>query len=356
MGTPWYATREQVCRSLDIRESARNYAQVDECLAAATEGIHGAGPGGLRRIFYPVVATKYYPWPARQYGSTQRLWLDQPDQLVSLTTATAGGTSLTVANLLLEPANLGPPYSYVEVNRSTSTAFATGDTDQRALAFVGVWGYRLDTTTTGALAEALDASETAIDVTGAAAAALGVGSLFSVESERMIVTNRAWLTTGQTLITTALTASESSVTVNVTSSASFALGESLLLDAERVLVVDIVGNALTVKRAQDGTVLAAHNTGITIYGSRTLTVERGALGTSAATHADATAIVRWNPPALVNELCNAEACNMLLQRPSGWGRTTGSGDNQREFRGAGLKDLRERAFAAHGRAFRKRAV
>lgn len=352
MALPWYATREQVCRALDIAETARNYTQVGEALDSA----RGAVESLLLRKFYPMVATKRYNWPSGQYSTSWRLWLDQPDQLVSATSATAGGDTLTVAHLLPEPVNTGPPYSYIEIDRSTATAFRSGNTSQRAVTITGVWGYRNDTSTAGTLAEALDASETAIDVNGTAAAALGVGSLIAVESERMIVTDRAWLTSGQTIQTTALTAAANSVTVNVTTGSAFAVGEPLLIDSERMLIVDIVGNALTVKRSTEGSILAAHNTGVTIFVSRTLTVERGALGTTAATHADATAISRWDPPALVRELAAAEACNILLQRPHGWGRMSGTGENQREYRGAGLKDLRERARLAHGRMARKRAV
>jgi hypothetical protein len=127
------------------------------------------------------------------------------------------------------------------------------------------------------------------------------------------------------------------------------------LDSERMLIVDIAGNNLTVKRAWDGTVLAAH-TGSSIYAPRTLTVTRGALGTTAAIHTTAAAITCHVVPGLVRELCIAEATNLLLQGASGYARTIGAGDYTKESSGTGLANLRDQVYAAYGRKSRIRAA
>jgi hypothetical protein len=219
---------------------------------------------------------------------------------------------------------------------------------------VGVWGYRDDSQSAGTLAEALDASETGVDVTNSAA--IGVGSIIKVDDERMIVTDKSMLTTGQTLLTTALTASDASVGVNVTTGSAFAVDEMIMLDSEIMRITAISSNLLTVKRAQDGTVLAAHSTSTTIFAPRTLMVERGALGTTAATHSTAAAITCWKPPALIQRLTDAETLSILLQDSAGWGRMVGAGENARELRGAGLKDLRCVVEERYRRRLRKGTV
>jgi hypothetical protein len=344
---PWYATREDVLSAIDMQESARSAAQVDRALDSGARSIEGL----LRRKFYPWTGTRYFPWPAYQYARPWRLWLDQ-DEVISVSAFTAGGVTVDTADLFLEPVNSGPPYTRIEVDLSSSAAFSTGPTPQRALAVTGVFGYSADTEPAGALAEALDGTETAVDVTDSSA--IGVGSILLVDDERMTVTAKSMLDTGQTLQAD-LTASAADVSVSVTTGSSYAVGETVLLDSERMSIVDIAGNTLTVKRATDGTVLATHS-GSTIYAPRTLTVVRGDLGTTAATHSDATAITRHVVPGLVRELNIAEALNGLQQEQSGYARVVGEGDNAIEVRGQGLTGLRLDALDRYGRRARTRAI
>lgn len=345
----WYCTRESVKGALDSKLTARNDAQVDDAIEAASREVEGL----LHRVFYPWTGTRHFDWPTEGGGGRPwRLWLDA-DELVSVTSITAGGVPVT--SYFLEPANSGPPYTHVEVDLSSSSAFAAGATHQRAIAIAGVWaGCRIVEAPDATLAEALDASETAVDVT--ATATIGVGSVLRVDSERMVVTGRNWLDSGQNLGGSGLSAQANDVTVPVTTGSAYTAGEVLLIDAERMLVVDVAGNNLAVKRAWDGSVLATHANGADVYASRTLTVERGALGTTAATHDTAAAVVRWVPPALVGSLARAEAINTFQQEASAYGRTVGSGDNEREARGAGLKDIRDQAYTRHGRKARIRAI
>jgi hypothetical protein len=350
MITPWYASREEIKAELDVKETARSNARIDRALADATEAVHGL----CHRIFYPVVATRYFDWPNGQYARPWRLWLDA-NELISVTTLTSGGTTIAASDYLLEPNQYGPPYNRLEVNIGTSAAFSAGDTHQHAIAITGLFGYRNDETTTGSTAEALDASETGIDVDAATSATVGVGNLLRIDDERVIVTGRSNLDTGQTL-GAGLTNQNNVVTVTVASGAAFAAGEAILIDGERMLVEDIAGNTLVVRRAWDGSTIAAHTLGATIYAPRTLTVARGALGTTAASHNTAATVYRWDAPGPTRQLCVAEAVTSLLQGRSGYARTAGSGEYERETTGRGLKDLRERVYVSHGRKARTRAV
>jgi len=197
--------------------------------------------------------------------------------------------------------------------------------------------------TTGTLAQVTDSSQ------------IGVGSVIVAGTERMLVTDRAMVTTSQTQQSGLTTASNSDVALGVTDGTKYFVGETLLLDSERVLVVDIAANILTVKRAWDGSVLATHS-GATIFAPRNLFVTRGALGTTAATHLISAGISRYVYPAPVVELAVAEAVNTVLQKTSGYARTVGEGDNLRLASGAGLADLRAKVVSTYGRKARQRAV
>ncbi|MFF6781443.1 hypothetical protein [Streptomyces sp. NPDC012510] len=350
--TPWLATREEIKAELDVKETARSNARIDRALADATEAVHGL----CHRVFYPVQATRYFDYPGPQYARPWRLWLDA-NEVVSVTALTSGGVTIAASDYFLEPNQYGPPYNRIEIDLDSSAAFGGGDTHQRDIGVTGVFaGCPLVETSAGATIEDLDSSETGVDVDAATSAAVGVGSLLRVDTERLIVTGRSNLDTGQTLGGSGLTNANNSVTVTVQSGAAFAAGETILVDGERMRVDDIAGNSLVVTRAWDGSTLAAHSVGATIYAPRTLTVTRGALGTTAASHLTAATVYRWDAPGPARQLCIAEALTSLLQGRSGYARTAGSGEYERETTARGLKDLRERVYVSHGRKGRVRAV
>lgn len=338
----WYITRESVKRALDSAETARNDGEVDRAIDAASRSVEGL----THRTFYPEIATRYYRWPDPARARSWRLWLTA--DLLSVSALTSGGVTIPPADFFLEPNNYGPPYNVIEIDQASTAAFSAGATSQRAVSVTGEWGASGDEAPAGALAEALDAVETAVDVTNAGA--VGVGDLLRCGTERMIVSGRSMLTTGQTL-QTPVTASTADVLFAVTTGSAYNVNEVLLLDAERVLVVDIAGNNLVVKRAWDGSVLASH-TGSTIYAARTLTVTRGVLGTTAATHDTAAALYANSAPALVQELTLAETINSLQQASAGYGVTVSAGEGVREATGGGLGDLRQRCYVAFGRKAR----
>jgi hypothetical protein len=344
----WYCTREDVKRALDSKETARNDAQIDRAIEGATSVVEGL----CHRRFYPWTGTRVFDWPSRANQTPWRLWLNQYE-VVSVTSLTSNATTIASGDYFLEPANSGPPFSRIELDRSSSASFGNSDTPQHDISVAGWWNWPATTQRAGSLAEALDSSETSVDLTDASA--FGVGSILLVDSEYMLVTERAMLDTTQDT-QAALDNSKAAVTVAVTTGSAFHVGEVLLIDSERMLIVDIAGNNLTVTRAWDGSVLAAHLSGASIYAARTATVTRGALGTTAAAHSDATAAYVHVVPAQVRSLAVAEAMNTLLQESAGYGRTVGSGDNQREAGGRGLKALREDVYTAYGRKARSRAV
>ncbi|MFI2426509.1 hypothetical protein ACH5A7_20835 [Streptomyces sp. NPDC018955] len=351
---PVYATREDVMRALDIKLTARNAGQVDRALQSASRGVDGL----CHRRFYPETATRSFDWPDSQYRPSWRIWLDD-NELISLASITTGGVAIDPSNVVLYP-QVGPPYNRVEINLGSSAAWGGGNTHQLDVSMTGLWaGCPLYETQVGALTAAVaSTSVTTVAVDGAASALLGVGSVLRIDSERLLVTGRTMTDTGQTVGGAGLTAQANSVTIPVTNGAVFAVDEVLLIDSERMLIVDIAGNQLTVQRAWDGTVLAAHTANTSIYAARTLTVTRGALGTTAATHADAAAVVRWDPPGLIRDLTIAEAMNRVLQEQAGYSRTskTSSGAKSTAVETLSLESLRTQVYNEHGRKARHRGV
>ena len=354
----FYASRETVKAALDVKETARSNAQVDRAIEAASRQIEGS----LHRRFYPQFDTRSFDWPNSQRARPWRLWLDA-NELVSVMSMTSGGVTIPPSNLTLYP-DAGPPYNRVEIDIGSASAFSSGDTHQQSISITGVYaGCHLDEAPAGVLAGAV-ATIGATTVNVSDAAAVGVGDLLRVDTERMIVTGRSMLDTGQNLGAD-LAASAAAVTVAVTTGSEYAVDEVLLIGSERMLVVDIAGNALTVKRSWDGSVLAVHTAGADIYAPRALTVERGALGTTAATHLTAAPIARHVPPGPVVALCVGLSLAQVLGEQSGYARpesrsgssgtTSGSRPRTQEF-GVGLAALWKTAYASCGRKARIRGV
>ena len=161
-------------------------------------------------------------------------------------------------------------------------------------------------------------------------------------TEQMVVTDAVMLDTTADLNDT-LTADVNDETVTLDDATQVNAGEVVTMDSERMKIISISGNDTTMKRAWDGSTLAAHSSGINVFARRTLTVERIAVGTVAATHNNAAVLIKNVPPAPITSLCVAEALVLFQQEQSAYGRTVGSGDSQREARGAGLKDARKMA-------------
>ncbi len=360
MGRVFYCTREEVQDAFDVREAAHRSAQIDSAIASASDDIDG----WLNRHKHglaPRTATRYFNWPTYDYAAPYRLWFDE-NELISITSFSSGGIVLAPGtDYFLEPVNSGPPFTYAEINRGGSATFniSPSGTGQHSTVISGVWGINDDRKPAGTLVEALDASETDVDVSDASL--VGVGALIVVDSERMLVTDRSPLSVGDTL-QSGLTVAKNNNSFTLTAGTNVHVGETILVDSERMKVVDIVGNTVTVFRAYDGSVLTAHSIGATVYAYRTLRVERGALGSTAASHLISAPITQWDVPSLVRDLCKAEAMTRLEQEFSAYGARVFSDEAERDssgtdvISGRGLTDIRKACARRYKRKFRVRAV
>lgn len=342
----WYVTREMARAALDSRESAYNNARIDRCIESGSR----AAEGILRRRFYPEVATRYFPWP----DGTAVLWLDgDENDLESLTSVTSGGVTIPPGDVIPGPV-FGPPYDRLSLESGSAGTWFGGDDPENANAVTARWcGCAVVDVVDTTIVEALDSSETGVDI--GPSGLVGVGSILRVGTERMLVTGRTMLDTGQNTAGT-LTNSNADRSLLVASSAGFVADEVILVESERMQVLDIAGNILIVRRAVDGSVLAAHASGVDVYAPRTCTVLRGALGTTAAAHDTAAPVLVFEVPALVAELSLALALTALGQSAAGYAQFVGAGENEREASGRGLGEIRRQARAVYGRGPRVGAV
>jgi len=342
-----YASREDVKRAASSLSTAYDDARLDRALAAATRTVEG----DLHRIFYPLHATRYFRWPPSSPSRSWRLWLGQ-SEVISVDTITVnnGATTISANDYFLEPSDLGPPYDNIEIDLSSSASFSSSTSSQRAIAVTGTFsGDPGVDDAAGLLGAGVNASATAWATSDGSQ--LGAGSWLLCGTEYVIVTAVAMTTTATTLGGTGLASSAAAVTLTVTDGTLYHVGEILLIGAERLLVLGTTATTVIVKRAFDGTVLAAHSNGDTIYALRSLTVQRGSFGSTAASHSTSDSLTVHRPPSLVQEYAIALAQAQVGAGLSGYATSTRGGESANTGRGGSveLADLAARAKSAHGR-------
>lgn len=204
-----YATRDDVKARAGLADTADD-AAIDQVISAVSRLIDA----WCGRHFYAVFGTRYVT-PVL----ADRLMLPIGYDLLAVTTlkTDSGGnrsyaTSWAATDYDLEPIGAPdqvPPGPYWWLGRVAGGDYAFG-TAARNVQIVGKWGYYdVLETSSATLAEALDNSETGVDVS---------------------------------------------------SGAAFKVGQVIVIDAERMEITAISSNTLTVERAVNGTTAATHDT------------------------------------------------------------------------------------------------
>lgn len=341
-----YCTRERVAAAADITAAAWMDGEVDLAIEQGSRAVDKLCRRGdeTRPAFAPWYGTIEYDWPALNNNGTYRFWLG-PHSLLTIGTVTTGDDVAT-ASALGYPPQYGPPYEALDLDQSGDFTFTTASgVGQRSLAIAASTWCATPINELTMAAWTLTTSLGSSDVSAALLADIGVGSQIRIGTERMIVNDRTWALAGDTAT---LTASMSDSALAVTDGTDYVRGDTLLIGTERVRVRDIAGNTLVVQRATDGSALAAH-TSTAVYALRTCGVTRGALGTTAAVHTAGDSVYVYRYPAVVEQLTVAYALDQLAQETSGYARTIGSGDGERNASGGGIKRIEERVLGAYGR-------
>lgn len=353
----WYTTRGRIYESLEVTETARARKLVDRLIASSSRGIEGL----LRRRFYPETKTLSFDWPNLSAAPPWEIQVEGDNEIVAVNSITSGGESISTADVLLRrwDEKPEPPYQIVQINQTSNAAFSSGPTWQQAIGLNVITGFNPTDLSfvDGLLSAGIDDNDKSFVIGPTAEAELNVdvGSLIVIGSERMQVTNRRMSDVGTNTAGT-LGDNQSDELLAVQDGTKFVVGETIQVDAERMRIDEITGNNLTVTRAWDGSTLDEHLTGVDIYSPRTFTVQRGILGTTAATHSLGASITCHRFPDLIEELAEAETIVAIEQSASAYARVVGVGQSARESVGKGLEDLRNRAILRYGRVSRSAAV
>ena len=372
---PAYCNRDDVKRALDIEGiTATSNDRIDRALATVADTIEGQ----MHRVFYPLDTARPLDWPNYEYAYPWQLYFNQWDLVVATLVESPKGTSIALNKLFLEPVNRKPgfPFEWLEVDRSTNAGWGAGATPQHSIWITGTWGFGADTDPAGTLTASIASGDATLNVSDSSLSGVGdilvldpgtssapfptypgtAGAVGAPTGERVLVTARAAVTTGLTQSGSGCTsASSEDSALQTTGSGTLNPGEVIVLDQERMLVQEVISGVATVKRAWDGTYLAAHS-GATVNAYRQLSILRGQLGTAAASHSNGATVARHRVPSLIRDLSIAECLNQVLQEGSGYARTVGAGDTAIPAPGMGLAEKWDEARATYGRKARKLAI
>jgi len=345
----FYATREQIKHAGDIKGPDQD-AQVDRHIEAASRHIDRIL--GLREgVFIPKTQTRNFEWPQDaavedRHRNGYTLYLDE--HLISISGVTRDGdtaTAIPTADIFLEPANEGPPYTRLELDRSSTDANATfastiSTTNQRAVRVAGSWGYKSATEAAGTVSSGLASDAAATSFVCSNSGLIDVGDTLLIESEQVFVSGRAFAALGAILVNDAsITADVTDNTITVDGSHGLVAGEIIKLDSEEIYIASVATNVLSVIRAYNGTTLAAHADDTAVQVARTLTIVRAQNGTTGATHANASAVNKYAVPKDVNEYVIARALHTFRQDEGGWTGAIGTGESTIEMKGRVLTAL-----------------
>lgn len=312
---PMYCTREQVKSAINVTAPGYVDDQIDREIRTASLIIDG----DLRRpraCFWPVTDTRYFDWLDHQHSLTWRLWLNGNDLAAAPTKVLSGGVDITSGVLARNGVGDSiPPFSSLEVDLNTDATFMATSSYQRAIAVTGLYLACPPDEADGGVLSALGTT-TASTATLSDSNLVGVGSVIRVDTERMAVTGKTFAASGLT-IQADLAASHAGQLVSLGSSA-VAAGETLLVDAEQMRITAVAGTNAIVQRAVNGSTLATHTTGAAVYLDRSVTLLRGALGTTATTHALNAPIFVHQVPSPAQTLAVAETLRLLGLERAGY--------------------------------------
>jgi hypothetical protein len=350
-----YATREEVLRALDVQPTQIDYLRVDR----TTENSRDAIEALCHRRFYNVIETHYFDWPNYQYAYPWRIWFDAAelaDVTVNVPVVTTGGSVIPNSQIFwgngIYPS---APFTYIELNRSTSAAFGVSSTPQRDVAITGTFGYWAKTFDGTNLAAAIS-STTSTTCTVSSSVNPGVGDVMTVDSESMLVSDRNFVDSTFAQSGSGCSTANNGDAVLTTTGGTFFAGETLLLDSEQMLILNAnPAGTYTVKRAFNGTILSTHSSS-EIYVGRQLVLIRGFGGTTAATHLSNAPVNISLVPPLIKTLAIAEAANAILQETSGYSHEVGESGAGMAATGGQLDDLRDQAYQQYGRKARRRVI
>src|SRR5258706_168548 len=148
-----YASREDVQRAPDFRTTAQGSRQVDRAIQSASDLIDAE----LHRVFYPRDTTYKFDWPDSLGPPPWRFWFNQWGLVSATLVESPRGPTTSGGNVIFRPVNRKPggPFTYMELDISSVSAFQAAATPQQAIWVTGTWGFTADPAPAGTLAAAI---------------------------------------------------------------------------------------------------------------------------------------------------------------------------------------------------------
>lgn len=337
-----YCTREQVQHALSQADSVKNNTRIDAAISAASRDLEGY----CRRYFYPTTATRYPN--VRRHAQGDTLWLNQQYEISTVTSLVLDGVTATAGtDYFLDPEPAYPLSGYTSI-RLANTGSAAWPADDRSIVLTGTFGASTRMRNGGITLAAALADATSTTLTVSDSGQVGVGDLITIDSERLLMTDKN-MTSSTATVAATVDAASNTTSVQVSNGTLVRDGELIQIGTERMFVEEVIGNVLIVKRAQNASTLAAHAIADVVYVPRLATVERGAYGSTAAAHSNGAPIYVNFPPSLVSEAAIALALNNLEQARSAYAREIGAGDTAREASGRGVATIVADCVQQYGR-------
>jgi len=267
--------------------------------------------------FYPVTAAKTF----RGKGASE-LWIPP---LLSVSSIAVDGDALTSSEYELRPLAKhweDGPYTCVSL-AVDEPALAVFDLDS-VVVITGTWGLY---DATEALGQTLPAQMLAADVSfaGSDGSKFSPGMMLRIESEQILITATGAFTDSTTNTSGAL--DESQETIPLVDGTKVAVGEVIRIEFEQMKVLDVQTNTAYVKRGWNQTTIVSHLTNQDVYVLRTFAIDRGCNGTTAALHAQTTAISRQLVPEDVNYLAREIAALMQKKSESSFAGRIGNAES-----------------------------
>lgn len=363
---PCYTTRLEVMEALDVKPAAYAATRVDRAIQSGADAVDKL----CQRKFYFEDKTCFWDWPNYQYAYPWRVWFDEAelaDVTVNVPVVSSGGVIIPNADIFWgDPQAPTAPYTYLELSRATNAAFGNGPTPQREISITGTYGYGVLTNPAGNLAATCNIGDSTITMSQGNSP--GVGDVAIIDSERMLVVDQSYVNLGISPVSGCTTAKANDNIMGVASGPAFTAGEVLLLDSEWMLIQLVMGNNLIVKRAYGGSILNSHSLSSNIWAQRLLSVLRGQLGTTAASHSNNAPVIINQPPGLIKQLNIAEAILGLTNEPQAYASVSGTvtagsgvgGSGRTRARepqvGVGIVGLRQQVESIYARESRSGVV
>lgn len=298
----------------DAEASGGNEAQMYQAIQQASDYLSKA-----LGWFIPVLKT------VKMRGNYSTL-LFTPPILSVVGSITNDGEALTTADYKLLPDDrfwANGPYTQIEIDPDSAliSEWSGDDVDSVQIpAQIGLYVMEVDTGTL--LNGAINASVTSLAVDDGSK--VSPGMVLLVDNEQMLIT--AWGTPTASVTLIAANMDSSQTTIAVDDGTKVNAGEIIRIGFEQMKVLEIQTNTISVLRGWNRTAMVSHldNDAVAVY--RTVTVERAINGTTAATHANDSAISRYVAPPDVVYLCKQIATLMISKAKSGYAGRSGNAD------------------------------